>query len=579
MKATKSAAALLWAAMLAATAMSSRAATYELTEDEAASGLVRKEGTLTGADYVSQGGRSGYVHHYSFKAVASGTATIKNVYPSDKSVMFTIARIGDTGASDGVMSLYLTEGTSYSIDVGSEYSGKAYRFEASLPTPVKSYTVTFSANGGTASESSRPVVSGNQVGTLPTATRDNHEFAGWWTAAVGGTQVTASTTISSAVTYYAHWTALDFQTAHTAQGVVIKGTSISSGHVSIPSTISGQSVVSIADYAFWRKDGLTGVDIPSTVTNIGVKAFRSCSNISSFKLPAGLKKLGQAAFQDCTSLTEIDVPAGIDYLWSSTFEGCVSLWRVSLPEGVTSIGTSAFANCWSLQVVNIPSSVTKIKSFAFFSCESLSDINLPYGLKTIEQKAFKNCVSLESIAIPYSVTTLGKAAFFNTGLVEATVPGSVAKVDDYCFQKCVFLEKMTLSEGVTAIGLSVWANDGALEEVVFPKSLQTLGGYAFFRCYNLETLWNFSSISYLSTLGDKAFKHCTSLRALYMPSSVKSLPREMCNYCESLETVSGTGNVTFIAQNAFSNCPVLRSVAGLDASALATVKRGNAWWK
>ena len=71
---------------------------------------------------------------------------------------------------------------------------------------------------------------------------------------------------------------------------------------------------------------------------------------------------------------------------------------------------------------------------------------------------------------------------------------------------------MTLGNGVIEIGESVWANDEALEEVTFPKTLQMLGGYAFFRCCNLLMLWNFSDMSGLSTLGEKIFKHCRARR-------------------------------------------------------------------
>ncbi|WP_395547454.1 MULTISPECIES: S-layer homology domain-containing protein [unclassified Lacrimispora] len=74
-------------------------------------------------------------------------------------------------------------------------------------TAVPTYIVTFNPNGGTVSETSRSVASGTAVGTLPTPTRSgSYSFDGWYTAASGGTQISASTTASANVTYYAHWT-------------------------------------------------------------------------------------------------------------------------------------------------------------------------------------------------------------------------------------------------------------------------------------------------------------------------------------------------------------------------------------
>ena len=65
--------------------------------------------------------------------------------------------------------------------------------------------VTFNGNGGTASESTRYVAVGTEIGSLPTATRSGHIFAGWWTAASGGTQIDEHTIINENKTFYAHW--------------------------------------------------------------------------------------------------------------------------------------------------------------------------------------------------------------------------------------------------------------------------------------------------------------------------------------------------------------------------------------
>lgn len=77
---------------------------------------------------------------------------------------------------------------------------------------LKSYTVTWNANGGTVSPASVTKTHGATLGTLPTPIRNSiaeysYTFAGWFTAVTGGTQITASTTVTKDVTYYAHWTA------------------------------------------------------------------------------------------------------------------------------------------------------------------------------------------------------------------------------------------------------------------------------------------------------------------------------------------------------------------------------------
>ena len=71
----------------------------------------------------------------------------------------------------------------------------------------KAYTVTFNANGGNASETSRNVAYGGNYGTLPTASRDYYNFLGWYTAASGGNKISSATRFESPsnITLYAHW--------------------------------------------------------------------------------------------------------------------------------------------------------------------------------------------------------------------------------------------------------------------------------------------------------------------------------------------------------------------------------------
>ena len=69
------------------------------------------------------------------------------------------------------------------------------------------YTATFNPNGGsTPSPKTITKTAGSTLGDLPTTTKSDSTFIGWFTEASGGTQISSSTTMpSSNVTYYAHW--------------------------------------------------------------------------------------------------------------------------------------------------------------------------------------------------------------------------------------------------------------------------------------------------------------------------------------------------------------------------------------
>ena len=72
---------------------------------------------------------------------------------------------------------------------------------------ANAYTVSFDANGGTCSDSSKSVAYDSAYGELPVPTKDCYNFEGWFTAKDGGTQVKADTKVltDSNHTLYAHW--------------------------------------------------------------------------------------------------------------------------------------------------------------------------------------------------------------------------------------------------------------------------------------------------------------------------------------------------------------------------------------
>lgn len=73
--------------------------------------------------------------------------------------------------------------------------------------PANTYTLTFNANGGSVSTTSKSIKYGDAYGSLPTPTRDYYTFDGWYTSATGGSKAGTSTTMGAGnTTLYAHWT-------------------------------------------------------------------------------------------------------------------------------------------------------------------------------------------------------------------------------------------------------------------------------------------------------------------------------------------------------------------------------------
>lgn len=68
------------------------------------------------------------------------------------------------------------------------------------------YTVSFFPNGGIVNGQTSMTTLNQKLPVLPTASRDNYRFDGWYTGLFDGTPVTTDTPFTSTCTVYAHWT-------------------------------------------------------------------------------------------------------------------------------------------------------------------------------------------------------------------------------------------------------------------------------------------------------------------------------------------------------------------------------------
>ena len=97
---------------------------------------------------------------------------------------------------------------------------------------------------------------------------------------------------------------------------------------------------------------------------------------TSITLRKGTKGIAESAFADCNcdGLTSINIPNSVTTIGICAFEGRTGLTAVNIPNSVTTIGYQTFRGCTSLTTVNIPNSVTTIDEDAFMDCPSLYDV-------------------------------------------------------------------------------------------------------------------------------------------------------------------------------------------------------------
>lgn len=142
----------------------------------------------------------------------------------------TLEDIGLTISCSTNASDYATVGT-YTITVSGNTEPSNYTVTylpgtlTISPIPVVNYVVTFDPNGGSVNVTSATTSNG-KLTSLPTATRSGYTFNGWYTAATGGTKVTADTIFTANTTIYAQWT---YNNSNLGGGDAFDGSSSGSG--------------------------------------------------------------------------------------------------------------------------------------------------------------------------------------------------------------------------------------------------------------------------------------------------------------------------------------------------------------
>ncbi|MBR1804393.1 MAG: leucine-rich repeat protein [Muribaculaceae bacterium] len=149
------------------------------------------------------------------------------------------------------------------------------------------------------------------------------------------------------------------------------------GTLSIPQTVTFNNntytVIALADRAFENCTRLTGINLPSTITQlIGGHGSRSMANYNA-------KDQG-AQFRGCTGLKSISLPTAVEYIPTECFANS-GLTSIHLHYGIKEIGYSAFKGTPITQLT-VPSSLTSFLGWEVEGMKQLQSLvwNVPYSL-------------------------------------------------------------------------------------------------------------------------------------------------------------------------------------------------------
>ena len=306
----------------------------------------------------------------------------------------------------------------------------------------------------------------------------------------------------------------------------------------------GAEVVSISAGAFTAAKNLTVLNFASNskLASIGANAFAGCTELTTVNLPAKSITIGESAFKGARKLSTINL-SKVTEIGNSAFVG-TALTTVTLSVEGVKVGDYAFSSTTALKALTLGKNA--VVGEGAFMDSALVSVDL-LGNAVIGSAAFKNCVALNSFDFAdledaydadgnLTTQAIGSFAFYGCKSLATVNAPKISVIGEGSFAGCTAL-KSFLAENVVTI------MEGAFYDVsVDVADIKTSST-------QLTTL-NFPK---LVEIGDYAFTASVLLQSANMPE-LKTIGAWSFAYCENLETITFSEELTVVPERAFLAC-------------------------
>ncbi len=358
---------------------------------------------------------------------------------------------------------------------------------------------------------------------------------------------------------------------------VVGGTTISitdcqtsaSGTVTIPATLEGKPVTSIAGAAFWDCSSMTGIVIPENVTSIGNNQFYGCAQLvraifkgdapsafsglfddaaGGFKIYYGDEATGFAVSPWSSYITEsydsrfsFEIVSGssdtitiTDYPLSlGSTEIDVPATLVGLP--VICIGAGSFSGQMLAIRITLPDSITRIENDAFYECSGLTTFTISAAVTFIGAYAFEDAYNLDSLFFEGNAPQRGEDIFGGRTpkIYYLDAHAQYFEDDDYPWAN---IEKYTDLYNFEVYKETIKITDYPDTETGGITIPETIVGKPVTR------------------IVDFAFDNCDELTRISLPDSMEQIGMQAFELCSGLTTITIPTNVTSIGFGAYGGC-------------------------
>lgn len=319
-------------------------------------------------------------------------------------------------------------------------------------------------------------------------------------------------------------------------------------------------IISIGKLSFAYHNNIRSIKFSkySELQIIDDKAF-SHSSLKSIEIPSSVTRIGVKAFSSCQKLTKIGIPidSKLEIIEKEAFFYC-SIKSFFLPPHVKTVSESCFNSCSYLKIFTIPenSELERIDKDAF-SWSPIDNLYFPSNLNELGEDWCCSTTSLEKIEISpdnkkykfyddEKTIVLGKSDL-NSDLYDSLVlvsrfleniriPSFVKYINTACFSGCESLYSVEFEKdsNLTSIEVASFAHS-SIKNIRIPPKVVEIKKNAFFRCQSLIAI-SFEENSQCKSIGKHAFSF-SSLQGLLFPENLQELAKEWCYYLSNLTCI------------------------------------------
>ena len=295
------------------------------------------------------------------------------------------------------------------------------------------------------------------------------------------------------------------------------------------------TVVSIGNFAFLDKTNLIELNLPNTLTRIGLEAFKGCTALGSLDhtltIPSSVTTIEADAFNGCGFFSG-PIPTNVTSIGSDAFAG--TNWLQNQPDGIVYINNMVYTYKGTMPAstsLTITEGTTKIINSAFSGQENLVSLALPATLTSIENYAFNGCNNLTTVMVNATTPpSCPSRAFYNASNLTLFVPdGTLSAYKTVSgwknFNKIIDPTIIDFEDaGTKSSCVKKWDSnrDG---ELSFAEAATVTSIYsnAFKSDTNLGAFMELKYFINLKTIGEGAFWDCTNLKSISFPESLETI--------------------------------------------------------